>query len=98
MSQKKEKMNSKKCHERMCICCGQMKEKGELLRIIKTKDGDILIDKTGKLNGRGAYLCDDRACFTKAYKKKGFDRSFHEGVPAEVYEALQQEFERDGDG
>ena len=88
--------------QRRCVGCGESKPKIELIRIVRAvaEDGgsSFAIDRTGKLNGRGAYLCDDKACFTKAYKKKGFDRSFHEGVPAEVYEALQQEFERDGDG
>ena len=88
--------------QRRCVGCGESKPKTELIRIVRSVAEDrrvsFAIDRMGKLNGRGAYLCDDRACFTKAYKKKGFDRSFHEGVPAEVYEALQQEFERDGDG
>ena len=92
MSQKKEKMNSKKCHERMCICCGQMKEKGELLRIIKTKDGDILIDKTGKLNGRGAYMCNDIECLKKAESKKVLERSFKCKIPDGTYEMLNKEF------
>ena len=86
---------------RRCVGCGESKPKKELIRIVRSiaEDGGIsfAIDRTGRLNGRGAYLCDNMACFTKAYKKKGLDRSFHTCVPAEVYEALQQEFEDNGE-
>ena len=92
MSQKKEKMNSKKNHERMCICCGLMKKKEELLRIVKTKDGDILVDKTGKLNGRGAYICNDVECINKAESKKALERSFKCKIPDDTYDMLNKEF------
>lgn len=76
----------------MCICCGQMKEKGELLRIVKKKDGDILVDKTGKANGRGAYICNTAGCIKKAESKKVLERSFKCKVPEGTYEMLNKEF------
>ena len=83
---------------RKCIGCGEMKEKTSLLRIAKNKDGAIIVDETGKLPGRGAYLCKDLSCFQKAVKGKGLDRSFHKGVSSEVYQiveaALQNECSR----
>ena len=58
----------KKSPQRQCVGCGEMKDKREMLRILKTADGEITLDATGKKNGRGAYLCFDRACLEKAVK------------------------------
>lgn len=86
---------------RRCVGCGESKEKKALIRVVRTaaEDGTVVfaVDRTGKLNGRGAYLCDNLDCFNKAYKKKGFDRSFHASIPAEVYETLQKEFDERGE-
>ena len=62
---------AKKIPERMCVACRQMKPKTELLRIVNTQDG-VVVDGSGKLNGRGVYLCKCKQCVTKALKAKGF--------------------------
>ena len=67
---------AKKIPMRKCIGCGEMKSKKELIRIIRTPEGEIVLDKTGRQNGRGAYICDDAECFKKARKNKGLERSF----------------------
>lgn len=78
---------------RKCVGCGEMKPKKELLRILRTEDEGIVLDTTGKKNGRGAYICYSRDCFQKAVKNKGLERSFKQVVPAEVYEHLEKEME-----
>ena len=92
----------KEAPKRRCVGCGESKEKKELIRIVRqtAEDGSVsfAIDKNGRMNGRGAYLCDSAECFTKAFKKKGFDRSFHASVPKEVYETLRKEFEDGSEG
>lgn len=76
---------------RQCIGCGQMKDKRELIRVIKTPEDEILFDATGKKNGRGAYICPDRECLLKAIKTKALDRSFKMQVPKETYDRLTEE-------
>jgi len=60
---------------RRCVGCGEMKEKKDLIRILKAEDGSVSIDQTGRKNGRGAYLCADPACLQKAVKNRGLERS-----------------------
>lgn len=84
---------SKKIPLRQCVGCGEMKSKKEMLRILKTAENEFVLDKTGKKNGRGAYLCNSRDCLLKARKSKGLERSFKMNIPNEVYENLQKEFE-----
>ena len=60
----------KKSPTRRCTGCGEMKDKKELIRVVRTPEGAIVIDRTGKINGRGAYLCDDPGCLRKAQKKR----------------------------
>lgn len=86
---------SKKIPLRQCVGCGEMKSKKEMLRILKTAENEFVLDKTGKKNGRGAYLCNSRDCLLKARKSKGLERSFKMSIPNEVYDNLQKEFERD---
>ena len=69
-------MNNKTYPQRMCIGCREMKEKHDLIRVVKNKEGNISFDTTGKLSGRGAYVCKTRECLEKAVKNKGFERSF----------------------
>ncbi len=85
--------NRRKMPMRKCVGCGEMKPKKELLRILRTEDEGIVLDTTGKKNGRGAYICYSRDCFQKAVKNKGLERSFKQAVPAEVYEHLEKEME-----
>ena len=69
-----------------------MKSKKEMIRVIRTSEGEFLLDATGK-NGRGAYLCPNSDCLAKAVKNKGLERSFKQAIPKEVYEALEKEME-----
>ncbi len=83
---------SKKIPLRQCIGCGEMKGKKEMLRVLKTTEGPIVLDITGKKNGRGAYLCKSVECLKRAKKNKGLERSFKMSIPDEVYEDLEKEF------
>ena len=76
---------------RQCIGCRQMKAKSELVRIIKTPDNEICLDKTGKMNGRGAYICLDGDCYNKAVKSKGIEKSLKMPIPEGIYEAIGKE-------
>lgn len=87
---------AKKIPQRQCIGCGEMKNKKELIRVLKDADGQISIDVTGRKNGRGAYLCPCMDCFKKAVKGKGLERSFKMAIPKEVYESLEKEMEQIG--
>lgn len=78
---------------RKCVGCGEMKNKKEMMRVIKTKEEEIVLDATGRKNGRGAYLCFSRDCLEKAVKSKGLERSLKTAIPKEVYENLEKEFE-----
>ena len=78
---------------RQCIGCGEMKSKKEMIRVIKTAEDQILLDATGRKNGRGAYLCPSMECFKKAVKGRGLERSFKMAIPREVYETLEKEME-----
>lgn len=89
-------MSIKKTPLRQCIGCGEMKSKKELIRVLKTSEEEIIIDTTGRKNGRGAYLCPSMECFKKAAKSKGLERSFKMPIPKEVYESLQKEMEQIG--
>jgi len=68
-----------------------MKNKKELLRIVKSPEGEFSIDRTSKKSGRGAYVCPVAVCFEKAFKSKGLERSFGSAVPAEIYEKIKEE-------
>ena len=86
-------MCMKKIPQRQCIGCGEMKGKKEMIRVIKSAEGEILLDATGRKNGRGAYLCPSEECLKKAIKNKGLERSFKMAIPKEVYESLEKEME-----
>ena len=83
----------KKIPLRQCIGCGEMKSKKEMIRVLKTTEDEIVIDATGRKNGRGAYLCPSMECFKKAVKGRGLERSFKMAIPREVYETLEKEME-----
>ena len=86
-------MKNKKVPMRLCIGCGELKMKSELVRIVKTVEDKICLDDTGKKNGRGAYICKNVECLSKAMKTRGFDRSYKSPVSKEVYEKLKEEME-----
>lgn len=84
-------MPAKKQPLRKCVGCAQMKPKRELIRIVKSADGEIAADLTGKQNGRGAYLCHNADCLVRARKTRQLERSFSCAVPPEIYERLEQQ-------
>ena len=78
---------------RQCTGCREMKSKKEMIRVLKTSENEIILDATGKKNGRGAYLCFSEECLEKAIKNHGLERSLKMAVPDEVYQNLKKEFE-----
>lgn len=84
-------MANKKIPMRQCVGCSEMKSKKELIRIIKTPEEEVVLDTTGKKNGRGAYICPQPECLKKARKSKGLERSLKVAIPVEVYEKLEKE-------
>ena len=76
---------------RKCVGCQEMKNKKEMIRVIRTPEQKFLLDETGKKNGRGAYICPSGNCLKLAAKNKGLERSFRQAIPAEVYEMLEKE-------
>ena len=70
-----------------------MKNKKEMIRVIRTSEQEFVLDATGKKNGRGAYICPNRECLSQAIKSKGLERSFKQAIPKEVYESLEKEME-----
>ena len=81
----------KKIPMRKCVGCGEMKEKKEMIRVIKTPEDDICLDTTGRANGRGAYICSSKECLLKAVKNKGLERSLKAQIPADVLERMEKE-------
>lgn len=75
---------------RTCIGCNQIKPKKELIRIVKNKEDEISIDRTGKANGRGAYICDNAECLEKAIKSKRLERNFETQINPEIYDELRK--------
>ena len=86
-------MADKKIPMRKCTGCGTVRPKKELIRVLKTPEGEIKIDKTGRANGRGAYICDNVECLEKAKKTGGLARSLSASVPDDVYDNLVKEIE-----
>jgi predicted RNA-binding protein YlxR (DUF448 family) len=84
-------MKVKKIPQRTCIGCGQTKPKKELIRIVRRVDGTVVLDKTGKMAGRGAYICPDPACIDKAIHSKSLERALQVSVSAETKDALLTE-------
>ena len=79
----------KKQPQRTCMGCNEKKDKKDLIRIVKNKQNEINIDKTGKLEGRGAYICDSITCLEKAIKAKRIEKLFEQKIPGEIYERLR---------
>ena len=84
---------NKKVPMRKCVGCGEMRNKKEMMRVLKTSEDEFLLDATEKKNGRGAYLCFSKECLAQAIKSKGLERSFKQAIPKEVYEKLEKEFD-----
>jgi predicted RNA-binding protein YlxR (DUF448 family) len=85
----------KKTPMRQCIGCREMKPKKELIRVVRSPDGEISVDFKGKKSGRGAYVCPDAACLKKAEKSKALERAFEMTIPEEVYMLLEKQMEEE---
>ena len=83
----------KKIPQRQCMGCRERKEKREMIRVVRTPEGNVSLDFGGKLNGRGAYICPKAECLKKAQKSKALDRSLEVEIPQEVYDRLTREIE-----
>lgn len=84
-------MKTKKVPLRMCTGCGEMFDKRTLVRVVKSPEGEVSLDLTGKKSGRGAYVCRNLECLKKARKKKAFERAFSMQISDEVYNAMEEE-------
>ena len=80
---------TRKIPQRKCIVCGELKDKGDLLRIVKNKEEGILIDETGKVNGRGAYVCKSDSCLKSLRKSNKLNQAFKMKIDDNVYEELE---------
>lgn len=86
-------MKQKKIPLRMCLGCQEMKPKKELIRIVKNKENEISVDFTGKKAGRGAYICKNTECLSKAVKAKRLERAFETAISDEIYGTLKEQLE-----
>ena len=83
----------KKIPMRQCMGCRERKAKKEMIRVVRTTEGNVTLDFSGKLNGRGAYVCPDMECLKKAMKSKALDRCLEVTIPEDVYARLEREME-----
>ena len=83
----------KRIPQRQCMGCRERKPKRDMIRVVRCTDGEVRLDFSGKLNGRGAYICPDIQCLKKAQKTRALDRSLEVPIPEEVYERLSGEME-----
>ena len=84
-----------KIPQRQCVGCRTMRDKKELIRVVRTPEGEIVLDSTGKRSGRGAYVCPDPACLKKARKSRALERAFALEIPGPVYDALAEQMARE---
>ena len=86
----------KKIPQRQCMGCRERKDKRAMIRVVRCTDGEVRLDFSGKLNGRGAYVCPDKTCLQKARKTKALERALETPIPEEVYDRLEKEMEAGG--
>lgn len=84
-------MKAKKIPLRMCTGCGEMFDKRTLVRVVKSPQGEVSLDLTGKKSGRGAYVCNNIECLKKARKKRAFERAFSMQIDEDVYNKMEEE-------
>jgi len=84
-------LRAKKIPQRMCVGCHEKRNKRELIRIVRTPEGSIIIDKTGKKSGRGAYLCNNSQCLSNAVKSKSLEKALETAINPEIPELLKRE-------
>ena len=87
-------MTNKKIPMRQCVGCREMKPKRTLIRVIRTPENELVVDTTGRKNGRGAYLCPNPECLAKAVKSKGLEHSLKTAVPEEIYLEFEKEIKK----
>lgn len=80
----------KKIPMRMCVACRQMRPKKELIRVVRTPEGAVTLDRTGRANGRGAYLCDSIDCLSRAVKTRALDRALETRIDESVFDSLRE--------
>ncbi len=85
---------AKKIPMRMCVSCREMQPKKELVRVVRTPEDAVLLDATGRANGRGAYLCKKSACLEKAIKSRALERALEIAIPPETYDVLREQFQQ----
>ena len=85
---------AKKIPMRMCVSCREMQPKKELVRVVRTPEDTVLLDATGRANGRGAYLCKKSACLEKAIKSRALERALEIAIPPETYDVLREQFQQ----
>ena len=83
---------AKKIPMRMCVSCREMQPKKELVRVVRTPEGAVILDATGRANGRGAYLCKKSACLEKAIKSRALERALENKIDSETYDTLRAQF------
>ena len=83
----------KKIPQRQCMGCRERKEKRAMIRVVRCTDGEVRLDFSGKLNGRGAYVCPDKDCLAKARKSRSLERCLESTISEEVYDRLEKEME-----
>ena len=83
----------KKIPQRQCMGCRERKAKRDMIRVVRGTDGNVSLDFSGKMNGRGAYICPNAECLKKALRSKALDRSLEVTIPEEIYDRLQKEME-----
>ncbi|MFZ2537957.1 MAG: YlxR family protein [Oscillospiraceae bacterium] len=88
-------MQTKKMPLRKCTGCNEMKNKKELVRVVKNKEGEVSLDLTGKKAGRGAYVCNSLECLKKARKCRGFERAFSQRIDDQIYDQMESELSKD---
>ena len=88
-------MKVKKIPQRKCVGCGEMKSNKELIRVVRSPEGDISLDLTGKKAGRGAYVCADKECIGKAYKARRLEKALEKQVNDDVYKKLLEELKHE---
>lgn len=91
MASKQPAMKPRPIPLRKCIGCNEMKPKKELVRVVRSPEGAVSLDTTGKQAGRGAYLCPNPACLKAARKARRLEKAFSAAVPAELYDRLEEE-------
>ena len=86
---------AKKIPMRMCVSCREMQPKKELVRVVRTPEGAVVLDSTGRANGRGAYLCKKSTCLEKAIKSRALERALETKIEPETYDTLRNQLEHE---